>query len=240
MLLKIRLFHNGYIRQIAIVVIVVQTITDNELVWDIEHAVVRFELHLACPLFVQEHCCFQGPWSEFLESLGNFEQRFPRVVNVIDKQDIAVLDVEPLDFFDMQLSGRDSSSIRRSSNQADAKRHFQAADQVGEHHQTTGHDRYDGNRLWAVLSVELGTELVDPTTDLFLVDQYFHTVLSASCFSADDPKLLVGSQQQYVLGSDQRRSYRLIGANRCDFFKLVASCKNRHVASVRDVQQAVA
>ena len=58
MLLKIRLFQNGYIRQIAIVVIVVQTIADDESVWDIEHTVVRFELHLACPLFVQKHCCF--------------------------------------------------------------------------------------------------------------------------------------------------------------------------------------
>jgi hypothetical protein len=135
---------------------------------------VWFHCDLSRPLLIEKYSRFERARLKRRKAIADFGKRFPGVENIIDQQNIATLNIESLEFFDVQVTGGYTTPVGRSANQANPQWHIKTTDQIRKHHDRAGHNRHNRDWVLSVLAAKGRAKLLDPLSDRLLIEKYFH------------------------------------------------------------------
>src|SRR5262249_11588455 len=116
--------------KLAVVVVVVQAVSDDEEVGDLEAGVVGLEgNHLPSEL-PEQHCRLQRLRAQLLHVSDDLRERVAAVQNVVNQQDVPTLDVRQQPFVeDLQVAGDSGfAAVAAGAQEADARGQLQRPD----------------------------------------------------------------------------------------------------------------
>src|SRR4029453_10369422 len=167
--------------QVAIGIVIVEAVTNNEHVGDFKADIVGPKGDLLLPFFQHEHSGADRPWAALVEQRNHFEQRVARVEDVIDDQHVAASDFGKHVEVDGERSAL-GTFIAASLNHANAQRHVELADQVSQENDAARHDGNDGERSARFAETNLGRQVVNRALDVVGGNDGFHRQLGGSGF----------------------------------------------------------
>jgi hypothetical protein len=163
------------IRQVTVVVVVVQTITNDKSIGNHKPAVVWLEWNGLPTAFAKENHGTDRLGSAILEVLCKGRQSLSRIEYVIQKQHISTRDIGRKRRVDKQCGcGRRRSAIAARLNQGNAERDADLAHQVSQRYQASRQDSYNGERLIPIVILDLTAYLLQASLDLRFAEQGFH------------------------------------------------------------------
>lgn len=144
----------------------VQSVPDYELIWNGEPDEIGFQLHIAPPFFLEKDAGPDGCGFPLFDFVHDHGERFSRVENVVDKEDVAVLNIEQQIVQDLWNGNRTIAvSVARNADAIEAERSADFSQQIGREKDRTVHDRDDGDFVPPVTFVDLRTQLRQPALD---------------------------------------------------------------------------
>lgn len=149
-------FHGADERQVSILVIEVQAVTDDKAVGDLEATVVRFDGQLLPAGLAKQNGDLERRRLQLTNVLDQVAQRLAGVENVVEQQDMTAAKVGQqlrADFQPARLGG--CPPIAGRLDQADADRQVEPADEVRQEHQAPGQHANDRDRLLLVVGANL-------------------------------------------------------------------------------------
>src|SRR5439155_1033696 len=157
------LSEDGEVGQVAILVVVVQPVTDDKGIGDVEAKVVRLQGDGLPTELAEQHHDADGQRAEVAQVADKMGKRVARIEDVVQQQDVTAANVGNEVGADAQLVGRgDGTAITRRLKEADAQRQVEAANKVGEENQAAGQHADDGERLAVVVLGNLPGQFADP------------------------------------------------------------------------------
>src|SRR5262249_53405732 len=146
------LSEDGEVRQVAIFVVVVQSVTDDKSIRDVETEVVGLQGNGLPTELAEQHHDTDRKWAEVTQVADQMGERLAGSEDIVQQQDVTAMDVGNEVGADAQLAGRGGGpSIARRLEEADAQRQVEAADEVGEEDQAAGQHADDGERLTVIV-----------------------------------------------------------------------------------------
>src|SRR2546427_12863845 len=113
------------------VIVVVQSIADDEAIGDLEAVVVGLDVDLGLASLPKKDCRPNAAWAVAPNRRQQCGQSVTRVKNVVDQKDRAIVDIRQQGIVDAQFERfRGGTSVTGSLNQTDAQRQVDGADQV--------------------------------------------------------------------------------------------------------------
>ena len=141
------------VRQVAVLILEVQTVAHDELIGDLEGNMVWLDGNLLALLFAKKYGRMQGPWFTLLDLGEDAFERVPGVEDIIDQEDVAALDRgKQLCVYLEGTRLRCRTPVTPCLNQSDSKWHFKKTNQIGkEDHASRQHSHHGQGPLTLVL-----------------------------------------------------------------------------------------
>jgi hypothetical protein len=178
-LLEVRFVESFDKREMAIVVVVVQSVTNDECVRDFETEKVRFHFDFRSAFFHEKCNSSNAGWLAALKCRDQFLHRVSSVENVIENQDIAVSNIRQQSQLDSQFSRLGCrASITGRLNDSDTMRHVDGSDKICHKQHATGESTDHRQILPPVKVRNFGAKRMNTLLDFMLFDQTPHAVFS--------------------------------------------------------------
>jgi len=167
------------VRQVPVVVVVVEPVSDHELVGDREAAVVRLDRNFLATDLAEQDRRADAPRTPILHPLDERGEGVAGVEDVVEQEHVAPRDLGGERLVDHQRPGAGRGPLVAARLQErHAEGQLDPANQVGEEDQAAGEDSHDRERLARVIRLDLATERDDSVADLVLGNQNLHGVVS--------------------------------------------------------------
>src|SRR5579863_10496714 len=124
---------DAHVLEIAIALGVVQAVSDDEFIGNLEADIIRFDVFLDAPFrLIQQRRDFQRIRFALLQNAQEVAEREPRIQNILDHKDVQALDASVQVLVEAHLPGS-LATMPVTGNGHEIERHFDAdlADQVG-------------------------------------------------------------------------------------------------------------
>ena len=161
--------------EVAIVVVVIESVADDEMIFDGEAEVIRRDFDLRACRFPEQDRCFQAGGLECGELSEELLQCLAGVEDVVNEQDIAP--GEWGEIFEIRAEcarGGAGAGVTGSLQHADLMRHAKLFHQVGQKEEAASHDAEQRERAFVIIGGNGGGQFLHSLGDLCFRDEGFH------------------------------------------------------------------
>ena len=114
--------------QVAVLVLIVEPVADNEFVRYFERHMIGTRRHFTTPRLAEQDQRPQGRRLTLTHQLEHLLQRVTGVENIVNQQDLFAADVEQPTGVQLQLPAFDAAPVAAGLYEGDSERHFQFAE----------------------------------------------------------------------------------------------------------------
>src|SRR5688572_6396620 len=160
-------------RQVPILFAVVESVTDNEFVADVESDEVRLELGDARFLFAQQNAEANAQWPRVgAQFAADGVERATGIEDVIDNEDMAAVDIRRRDLIESDHAAAfRSATVTGDAHAFELQGERDAAQQIGSEHERAVEHRDDRQLASLIFLRDGARELIEPAENRLLVKE---------------------------------------------------------------------